>query len=102
MLIVRFTCGRMGYSRQFVFAVAFGLYDVDSSGLIDKSEFSDMARNMLVAQANGVRAICCYSRSTELHTTGHVAVAQGAARFRSSAHPLLRKFRFRYPCRNVN
>ena len=35
--------------------MAFGLYDVDSSGLIDRTEFGDLARNMLVGQANGVR-----------------------------------------------
>ena len=38
-----------------MFVVAFGLYDVDNSGLIDESEFLDLARNMLVGQANGVR-----------------------------------------------
>ena len=35
--------------------MAFGLYDVDSSGHIDATEFTDLARNMLVGQANGVR-----------------------------------------------
>ena len=39
-----------------LFAVAFGLYDVDNSGLIDESEFKELATNMLVGQANGVRS----------------------------------------------
>ena len=39
-----------------LFVVAFGLYDVDNSGLIDESEFRELATNMLVGQANGVRS----------------------------------------------
>ena len=39
-----------------LFVVAFGLYDVDNSGLIDESEFKELAVNMLVGQANGVRS----------------------------------------------
>lgn len=49
------TVGRAD-STSCVFVVAFGLYDVDNSGLIDESEFSELARNTLVGQANGVRA----------------------------------------------
>ena len=36
--------------------VAFSLYDVDSSGMIDRTEFAALVRNMLMGQANTVRA----------------------------------------------